>query len=100
MSDMERVFAVLERLETGQNGLSDRVDRMRVDLMGRMDRLQGSMDAVRDDVTVNFENTGRVDRRAKSTQGHVDALSDMVATMFRKVHAIETRLQALEDPKP
>jgi chromosome segregation ATPase len=98
----ERFTGLEERftgLETAHKGLSEHVDRLRGDMMARMDRLQGSMDAVRGDVAVNFDNTERVERQARGTQEQLDKLVEMFGTMFRKIHAIESRLQALEDPK-
>jgi hypothetical protein len=61
----------LDALEAGQSTIVGRVsgveaglDRLRVDVMARMDRLQEVLVQVQSDITVNFGNTERVDRRA------------------------------------
>jgi len=52
MSDdpIARILAAIERLDAGQ-------DRLRGDLMARMDRLQDALTLQHDDVTVNIRPT-------------------------------------------
>jgi len=59
--DVIRLDQGITRLEQGQN-------RLRGDVMARMDRMQETLTQVQSEITVNFANTERVDKRAQSAR--------------------------------
>ncbi len=86
----ERLTEQGGRLEKQQTGL-------RVDLMARMDRMQATLDQVKSDITVNFANTDRVDRKAQSAQDEIRLVMEIVGEMVRSVRRLETRMATLEE---
>jgi hypothetical protein len=92
MSD-DPILAALARLEAGQTKLC-------VDLMARLDGLQISVDAIRDDLTVLGGANDGIRRAAESTRDELRDLSRNVADMQRVVLKHGTRLDQLERRTP
>jgi hypothetical protein len=89
-----RILAAIEQLRTDLIG---DMTRLRTDLMARMDRLQARVDEMRDETLVAFGTSDRIERKASGAEDQVRLLAEQFSTMFRLVHRIEGRLQALED---
>jgi hypothetical protein len=96
MSD-DPVLAALARLEAGQASLRGDLTLLRVELMERMDRLQHSVDLVKDDVTVNYGSGDRVERLARSATDETRALAEVVRAMQRQIGKLRTDLEQLRD---
>jgi predicted nuclease with TOPRIM domain len=77
--------------------LEQGVDRLRIDLMARMDRLQDGLASVRNDVIVNYGNTERVERSVRSGEEQTRLLADQVNLMFKRILGIDERVRALEE---
>lgn len=100
------VLAALARLEAGQEALADRLDRMqqrqgtdlaahRTDLMARLDRLQDSITAIRDDITVNMGAADNAKEAALSTRRELRGLSEMTSAMRRQIERLQTQMREL-----
>jgi hypothetical protein len=90
-----RILATLDRLEAGQEGLRTGQDRLRADLMERMDRLQHAVDLVRDDITVNYGSSDNALRIAKGASDEVRGLGEILTTMRRQITRLQTDVEQL-----
>lgn len=86
---MQAVLAALERLENGQTEL-------RVDMMARMDRLQDSLTAVRDDIAVNFGTADHVRRANDHTREEVQALAATQSAMLKQIQRLQADIRELK----
>jgi hypothetical protein len=93
MSDdpTQPILAAVARLEAGQT-------QLRVDLMARMDRLQHTLDQVKDDIGVNYGTADRTERIAQSASEEGRALALVVRIMQRQIARLETDVEALRSP--
>jgi uncharacterized coiled-coil DUF342 family protein len=98
------IIAAGSRLEAGQAALQQAVaalatraelTQVRVDLMGRMDRLQNALTDIRNDIGVNFGASDAVKRATDNTRDEVRSLSEMMSALVRKARALETRVREI-----
>lgn len=102
--DSHRILDAIGRLDQKVDRLDQKVDQLandvtglRVDLMARVDRLNDALGQLRDDMSVNFSNTDRVDRRAQSAHDEIRLAMEMVSGMVRSVRRLESRVSTLEE---
>ena len=95
MSD-DRFLAILLRLEAGQAKLEDSQMTLRTDMIARFDRLQNALEAMRDDITVDFGHAYRVKRIAISASSEVRALGNEVAAMERQIQHLRRDVDELK----
>lgn len=98
--DFGRILETLTRLEQGQEQLKQELrqdhERLRVDLMGRMERLQDSLTTIRDDIATNY-GTADVARQANdNTREELRALNDVVMRMQRQMARLQTDVRTLK----
>jgi hypothetical protein len=103
MSD-DPVLAALARLEAGLGNVTSRMDRLedgqtqlRTDLMERIDRLQHTVDSVKDDIVVTYGANDRIERIAKSASDETRALGEVVRAMQRQIKRLQTDVDQLRD---
>jgi hypothetical protein len=91
MSDdpMQAVLAALARLEAGQV-------QLRVDLMARLDRMQDTITAIRDDIAMNYGTAEHVRRANDNTRDELRALADTQMAMLRQIQRLRTDLDELK----
>jgi hypothetical protein len=89
MSD-DPVLAALARLEAG-------LTKLRTDLMERIDRLQHTVDSVKDDIVVTYGANDRTERIAKSASDETRALGEVVRAMQRQIKRLQTDVDQLRD---
>lgn len=92
MSD-DPVISALARLEAGQN-------KLRTDLMERIDHLQTTVDAIRDDLTVLGGANDAIRRANENTREEVRDLARNVGDMQRVLLKHGSRLDQLERRAP
>ena len=93
------ILAALERLEARLTNLESGQTQLRVDLMGRMDRLQDSLTSIRDDIGVNMGRADRAHVAADNTRTELRALGEIVTTMGRQIQRLQTAVRELRgDP--
>lgn len=97
--DMHEVKDDLELLRAMRAEMASRDDftKLRSDLMERLDRLQHTVDLVKDDVTVNYGASDRTERVAKAAFDDSRALGDIVRVMQRQIAKLRTDLDQLRD---
>ena len=78
-----------EKLERGQ-------DRLRVDLMERMDRFDNALTSIRDDITVNMARADRAHEVADNTRREVQLLGEQVNAMVRQIQRLQTDVRHLK----
>lgn len=91
MSDdtTQRILAALERLEAKQ-------DKMRTDIMARIDRVQHKVDQTHDDMVVNFGNTDRVERIARGAVDDTRTNTEIMRVMQRQIMRLQTDMEQLK----
>jgi hypothetical protein len=87
----QHILAALDRLEAGQA-------KMRTDIMHRIDRLQHIVEMTRDDITVNFGNTGRVERIANGAVDDRRTTTEILRVMQRQIMRRQTDVQQWKGP--
>ena len=93
MSDeQDPILAALARLEQGQN-------RLRTDLMARMDRLQHRMDSLDEHMTMGLGHSDRVERRVQSVSEDNRLLGEQMMSLTKIVRSLEGRINGLEEGK-
>ncbi len=75
-------------LQQGQTAL-------RVDLMERMDRLQDSISACRDDIGVNMARADRAHDVNENTREELRSLSKEVSMMWRQLKQLESKVRGI-----
>ena len=108
-----RILAKLDALNEGQGELrsdlgslrSDlgalrvNVDGLRVGMMERMDRLQDSVTAIRDDIGVNMGRADRAHEAADGTRSELRALGEQVSAMARQITHLQVKVREIRgDP--
>jgi hypothetical protein len=76
------------RLEAGQ-------DKLHIELMARMDRLENSLADIRNDIAVNFGTADAVKRANDNTREEMRSLHDIVAALVRKIQTLETKVREI-----
>lgn len=87
----------LGRLEERVGHLDERVDRLRVEVMDRLDRQQNFLAGIRDDIGVNMAATERVREANNQTRKDVAQLSEQVSLIHRRLIRLEERVDRREN---
>jgi predicted nucleic acid-binding Zn-ribbon protein len=86
-------------LRNFRTDLVDELAKTRGAIMARVDRVQETVQAMRDDIAVNFGAVDQVKRAHDNTREEVRILSDIVSTLVRKVRTLEDDMRTLKgDP--
>jgi chromosome segregation ATPase len=78
------------RLETRSS-----ITELRVAVMDQIDRLQHTVELVKDDITVNYGMSDRVERLARAAQEETRALGGVVRAMQRQIARLKTDVDQL-----
>ena len=70
--------------------------RLRVDMMARMDRLQDSLTAIRDDISTNYGTAEAAQRANDNTRTELRALSEVVSSLVRQIRRLDTEVRILK----
>jgi chromosome segregation ATPase len=87
----QRVGALEERL----GGLDTSSTALRVDVMDRMDRLQNSLGAIQEDITVNHAAADRAMRLARGYRDQMNDIENQLASITRLVHTLQVQVRTL-----
>jgi len=82
------ILAAIEATRTEMQSL-------RTALMGRMDRLQNGVSAIRETVAANFAASDRTHTLARNVRGEFDALSDEISGLHRLVIRLRADVDGL-----
>ena len=86
----ERIGHMDERL-SHMDGLQSETARLRVEMMGRLDRQQDVLASIRDDIGVNMAPTDRVREANVETRKDVHQLTEQVSLIHRRPVRLEER---------
>jgi uncharacterized membrane protein YccC len=92
----KRIQETVNRVGTWSREVDKFQERMRTDLMARMDRLQDSLTAIRDDIAINYGAADQVRRAHDNTREQLRALADTQATMLRQIQRLQTDMRILK----
>ncbi|WP_428542603.1 hypothetical protein [Rhodopila sp.] len=70
--------------------------RLRVDMMARMDRLQYSLTAIRDDISINYGTAEAAQRANDNTRTELRALSEVASSLARQIRRLDTEVRILK----
>jgi len=71
------------------------IDRLRADLMARLDKHANQLNAIRDDIGVNFGTADAVRQANENTRDEVRSLGDVVTGMQRQIQRLQTQVREL-----
>jgi hypothetical protein len=91
------VMAAVTGLRGELTGLSENQDRLRVDLMARMDRLQNNMTEQADEHSVLLDLLATNQGIAERSQSEARASFDLHARMATAMTSLQRQLRRLED---
>jgi len=96
-------FATLQggllALQKSQTALEESQINLRVDVMGRMDRLENKLTEIRDDISVNMGSTYRAREAVDNTRDELRSLGEQVNIMWRQMKRLEQQVRDISgDP--
>lgn len=99
MSDeiLAAIAALDGKLSTQLTALDGKLNETRAAIMERIDRLQNRFDQTRVEVNAGFNNAARIEDKTTALQAELRAMVEQDNHLTRRLHAMDTRLQALED---
>jgi chromosome segregation ATPase len=75
--------------------MREELTRTRVDIMDRIDRLQNTVSAIRDDIAVNMGAADAAQRVNDNTREDLRSLREQVSVMWRQLKAVEARVREI-----
>jgi hypothetical protein len=88
--------AVLAALQGGQDRYVEVLERLRIDLIGRFDRVDQAILAIRDDITVTMRLADRAQEAADHTRAGLSALGDRVTAMMHQIQDLQAEVRHLK----
>jgi hypothetical protein len=94
------VLTALAALKEGQQRFVAALEQLRSDLIGRMDRVDGAITAIRDDITVTMRLADRAQEAADHTRAGLSALGDRVTAMMHQIQDLQAEVRNLKGEGP
>jgi chromosome segregation ATPase len=101
-STLQELRASVEELRASDDVLRASVERLtlehpktRSELMARIDRLQETVELVRDDLTVNWATANTAINRARNSREDVDDLQKQISAMERRYQTLTSLMDGL-----
>jgi len=91
---------VLAALQDGQERYVAVLERLRIDLNGRFDRVDQAIMAIRDDITVTMRLADRAQEAADQTRAGLSALGDRVTAMMHQIQDLQAEVRHLKGEAP
>ena len=95
LADVASLKTDVASLKTGFASMQESQTSIRVEVMARMDRLQNSLTAIRDDITVNMARSDRAHDGVSATRDELRLLGQEVAISTRKLRQLEERVRSI-----
>lgn len=95
-ADVDKMRADIDKMRADVDRMRAATDKMRGDIMARIDRLQNTVDETRDAVVVNFGNTDRVERLARTAMEDSRATSEILRVMQRQIMRLQADVEQLK----
>ena len=90
------VLMALAALEEGQQQHVAALEQLRSDLIGRIDRVDSAITAIRDDITVTMRLADRAQEAADHTRAGLSALGDRVTAMMHQIQDLQAEVRHLK----
>lgn len=97
LAELSAIRTELSAVRTEVNQLRAGQDRLRVEVMARIDRLQDVVGQVRDDMSVNYSAWQIVAERQANARHEQELWTNLVAGMQRQIAKLNERVSALEE---
>jgi chromosome segregation ATPase len=94
------VLTALAALKEGQQHFVEALERLRSELIGRMDRVDSAITAIRDDITVTMRLADRAQEAADQTRGELSVLGDRVTAMMHQIQDLQAEVRHLKGEGP
>jgi hypothetical protein len=92
--------AILAALQEGKERYVEALERLRIDLTGRFDRVDQAITAIRDDITVTMRLADRAQEAADHTREGLSALGDRVTAMMHQIQDLQAEVRHLKGEGP
>jgi uncharacterized coiled-coil DUF342 family protein len=106
VTSQDQQFSTLQELRASVDVLRASVERLsleqpktRSELMARIDRLQETVELVRDDLTVNWATANTAINRARNSREDVDDLQKQISAMERRYQTLASLVDGLRKPE-
>lgn len=97
--EMGRLGGAMTHLGGEMTRLNGEMTRLRVDLMGRMERLEDNLTAIRDDIATNYGTVEQAQRANDNTRAELRSLNEVVMLMQRQMQRLQSDVRTLKgDP--
>jgi|GEM_PF-5727742 len=97
MSD-NPVLTAITALHDVVAAIRDETVAFRVEVLGRFDRVENRLNAIRDDIEVNMARADHVERGSEAIREDVRSLREEFTIMLRKQRKMEAQLHDLTRP--
>ena len=94
--DLGSARTELDQVKTAQGLVKSELDRVRGDVMARIDRVADKVNAMHEDVVVAFGSAEQVRRNHDRIREELHAWQNMVGSMQQRLMALDARVSALE----
>jgi chromosome segregation ATPase len=94
---------ILGLVQAKSDELRSELLKTRAEIMGRIDRLQGTVELVREDARLNWATADTTINRTRNSREDIDDLQKQIAAMQRRYQTLEALVEELrksEDKKP
>ena len=98
-SSFEGLSSIVEKLEAGFSRMERSQTEMRAAVFDRIDRLQGTVDLIKEDIGVNFAGSAVALANARSVRGDTDHIMELVTAMERRYRALAGLVEELRKDK-
>ena len=92
--------AILAALQEGKERYVEALERLRIDLTGRFDRVDQAITAIRDDITVTMRLADRAQEAADHTREGLSALGNRVTAMMHQIQYLQAEVRHLKGEGP
>jgi hypothetical protein len=99
ITSQEQQFSILQELRPFIEKFTLEQLKTRSELMARIDRLQETVELVRDDVTVNWATANTAINRARNSREDVDDLQRQISAMERRYQTLASLVDGLRKPE-
>ena len=73
------------------------LNRFRADVMGKLEKIENELSAIRDDIGVNMGRADAVDRSNERIRADVRSMHDQLVIHWRQIKRLETEVRELRD---
>lgn len=103
LQNLAQVTATMKNLEASTiskfDGLAQSNTELRAAVFARLDRMQGTLDLVKEDMNVNFASSHTALSNARNTRQEADGLAQLVYAMQRQYKLLASQMEELRNER-